>query len=133
MFRQDDEGVKRISKRRRRELGAYRATSADVAERDQGVCVRCLYNGTRVKAVDIAHILPRSAFGGKRKMAVGNQLKNLVCLCRSCHKATETFNGRVELFNIMKELHPDYDYSGLPWDAYAEFDCTRRRVPWEHP
>ena len=133
MFREDDEGVKRISVRRKAELRAYETVKLEVIMRDRSACIRCAQHGAQVAAWDVAHIIPRSAFGGERKTFVGHQPQNLVCLCRSCHKATETFNGRVELFNILKELHPDYDYSGPPWDAYAEFDCTRRRVPWEHP
>ena len=104
--------MRRISKRRKRELEDYEATKLLVAVRDAGLCVRCGQS-----ADDIAHIVPRSAFGSKT-VHLKHHEKNLCCLCRPCHKATETFNGRVELLNILQELH-GYDYSGPPWSQYV--------------
>ena len=135
--------MKRISERRKAELEQYDAIKAQVAERDHSLCVRCLHNdGQYVKAWDVAHIVPRSAFGVKT-VHLKHQEKNLCCLCRPCHKATETFNGRVELLNILQELH-GYDYgdqkgvlsappdepeqeSGHTADQHAE--AVTRRLP----
>jgi 5-methylcytosine-specific restriction endonuclease McrA len=109
--------MKRISERRKRELEDYDKVKLHVAERDGQLCVRCLHKGKPTCAWDVAHILPRSAFGPKT-VHLKHHEKNLVCLCRDCHKATETFNGRVELLNIMRELH-GYDYSDEPWSQYV--------------
>ena len=78
--------------------------AAIVKERDQRMCIRC-----GKPADDIAHIVPRWRIG-KRNYEEKHALKNLCCLCRDCHKATHTFNGRKELLNILRERH-GYDYS----------------------
>ena len=109
--------MRRISQRRKQELALLHKGQAKVILRDRGVCIRCLQANKRVRAWDIAHIIPRGRSGSKTKHIV-HQEKNLICLCRPCHKATETFEGRVELLTLLHKLH-GYDYSGPPWDEYV--------------
>ena len=110
--------MRRISQRRKQELKEYEKVRFMVGVlRDHGLCIRCLEAGLSIFAADVAHVLPRGRFGSKTTH-IGHQEKNLISLCRPCHKATETFDGRVELLTLLRDLH-GYDYSGPPWDEYV--------------
>jgi len=54
------------------------------------------------KAVDIAHIIPRSKFGSRRKEEQDN-IKNLMALCRNCHYAYDFENKWTK--EEMQEIH----------------------------
>jgi len=103
--------LRSISNHRKRELADYARVRAIVAIRDGQVCVKC-----GEPAVDSAHIIPRSHFGRKRKRLC-HTLKNVCCLCRDCHAATENRDGRIELMCILHDRH-GYDYSMEPWKEY---------------
>ena len=78
---------------------------AKVAARDNWTCQRC-----GKLACDIAHILPRG-----RYPELKYEEKNLICLCRDDHMATETVDGRRELLELMQEKGYTYEeeqYSG---------------------
>lgn len=67
-----------------------------VIERDRGTCQVCSR-----PADDVAHILPR------RYVSLKADERNLVCLCRDCHKRHETLEGRRRLLRL---LHERYGY-----------------------
>lgn len=72
------------------------------AERDGYPDVRCqVCNG---RADDPAHILPRGRFPDLRA-----DPRNIVWLCRKCHTAHETREGRVALLELMRERYR-YEY-----------------------
>lgn len=57
------------------------------------------------KAVDIAHIYPKSSFGAKRKEEQ-DDISNLAALCRSCHYDYD-FNNRwtrQEMFELHRKF-----------------------------
>jgi len=110
--------LRKISEYRRRELRLLSKAQAEVARRDtpdDERDPRSVMSGR--KADDIAHIIPRSAFGRKNKHLC-HQLKNMCCLTREEHKATENPAGRTMLLRIMQRRH-GYDYSDEPWRGYV--------------
>ena len=117
MLHEDDAGVKRspirrISKRRQLELDSYEIVKRAVAERDRGCCILC-----GAVSGPPHHILPR-----KRG---GHVLKNLCCLCLTCHKlahgegkdAPNMRDTRIRLFNTLQERY-GYTYDEEPWSEY---------------
>lgn len=54
------------------------------------------------KAVDIAHIIPRSKFGSKR-LAEQDDISNLMALCRDCHYKYDFENKWTR--EEMQEIH----------------------------
>jgi 5-methylcytosine-specific restriction endonuclease McrA len=69
-----------------------------IRERENQLCLRCGRVGQ-----DVAHILPRRFTWAKEDK------RNMVFLCRQCHKATETFEGRGELIALLMETY-GYEY-----------------------
>lgn len=109
--------MKRISEHRKQELEQYERVKFDVVMRDHLTCQRCWHLKNRLRfAEDVAHILPRSRFG--KDLERKHAMKNLICLCRTCHKATENPEGRTELLKLLHFLH-GYDYSEPPWNEYV--------------
>lgn len=64
--------------------------SRKARKRDNYTCQICGYY-SRIRNLDVHHILPLITFNGDYKSS--NQLNNLICLCRSCHKVVE--NGKI--------------------------------------
>lgn len=81
----------------------------EVAVRDDFACQRCGARGW-----DIAHILPKGRYPELKYEA-----KNMVVLCRKCHKATENAEGRKELLALMQARY-GYAYLEPQYRGYLE-------------
>jgi len=79
--------------RRRRNLKEYRDWRKKVFERDNYTCVICLVRGGYLEA---DHIKPWSLFPELRL-----RLENGRTLCRSCHKKTSTYMGRIKNYQSL--------------------------------
>lgn len=79
-----------------------------VAARDEETCLVC-----GEPAWDIAHVLPR------RWKSIRAEERNLVALCRDCHEAHETVEGRSILLRLLATTY-GYGYEDEPYRSYFE-------------
>lgn len=82
---------------------------AAVGIRDNWTCARCGERGW-----DIAHILPKG-----RYPELKYETKNMLVLCRKCHKETENVAGRRELLALMQDQW-GYEYPEPQYRGYLE-------------
>jgi len=95
------------------ERRAYEA----VKERDKGLCQL-----TGKRAWDICHIIPKGRFPEHRA-----EERNLICLTREKHRATETPEGRKLLLELMQRRW-GYEYPEEAFQRYLRVDATATKV-----
>lgn len=86
---------------------AERRAYKEAAARDGRMCQRCGKH-----AWDVCHILPKGRYPSLRA-----QVKNLICLCRSCHTKHESYEGRCILLAYMQKRY-GYEYTEDEYQGY---------------
>lgn len=65
--------------------------------------IKCEYPGCEARAVDIEHLVPRSAFGSTRK-AEQDKISNLCALCRAHHHEATFGVNQKAIKETLKEV-----------------------------